>query len=89
MRDRLGIGGGMLVANPVPEEDEIPRAGMETCIQAALDKARDQSVTGKDVTPFLLGEILSLTQGRSLDTNIALVRNNARLAARIAVEQQG
>jgi pseudouridylate synthase len=85
MRIRLGIDGGMLVANPVPEANEIPRTEMETHIEAALQRADAQGISGKEVTPFLLGEILSLTGGRSLETNIALVRNNARLAAEIAV----
>jgi len=87
MRIRLGIDGGMLVANPVPEANEIPRTEMETHIEAALQRADAQGISGKEVTPFLLGEILSLTGGRSLETNIALVRNNARLAAEIAVGQ--
>jgi pseudouridine-5'-phosphate glycosidase len=87
MRIRLGVDGGMLVANPVPEANEIPRAEMESYIEAALQRADAQGISGKEVTPFLLGEILSLTGGRSLETNIALVRNNARLAAEIAVGQ--
>ena len=80
----MGISGGMLVANPVPREDEIPRAEMDTYIRCALDKAVDDGVSGKAVTPFLLAEILAMTDGRSLQTNIALVRSNALLAARIA-----
>jgi pseudouridine-5'-phosphate glycosidase len=87
MRIRLGVDGGMLVANPVPEANEIPRAEMESHIETALQRADAQGISGKEVTPFLLGEILSLTRGRSLETNIALVRNNARLAAEIAVGQ--
>ena len=84
-RDLLGIDGGMLVANPVPEADEIPRREMETHITAALATAAGQKITGKAVTPFLLAEIYRLTEGRSLVTNVALVRNNARLAAAIAL----
>lgn len=83
-RRALGIEGGMLVANPVPEADEIPAAEMAGYIDAAQKAAEAQSVTGKAVTPFLLGKILELTGGRSLKTNIALVENNARIAARIA-----
>lgn len=84
-REAMKIGGGMLVANPVPETDEIPRAEMQTHIDAALETARSRGVTGKAVTPFLLAEIFSITEGRSLSTNIALVKNNARLAADIAI----
>ncbi len=84
-REQLGIEGGMLVANPVPEEDEIPREEMEIYINRAISHAERDEVTGKAVTPYLLGDIFRLTDGRSLETNIALVRNNARLAAEIAV----
>jgi pseudouridine-5'-phosphate glycosidase len=83
-RRTLGLDGGMLVANPVPEDDEIPAAEMAGYIEAAQKAAEAQKVTGKAVTPFLLGKILELTDGRSLKTNIALVENNARVAARIA-----
>jgi pseudouridine-5'-phosphate glycosidase len=84
-RRTLGIGGGMLVANPVPAEDEIPRLEMEGHIEAALGQAAQRGISGKAVTPFLLGAIYDLTSGRSLETNIALVCHNARLAADIAV----
>jgi len=83
-RVALGLGGGMLVANPVPENHEIPAGEMAGCIEAAQKAAEALNVTGKAVTPFLLGKILELTGGRSLKTNIALVENNARLAAEIA-----
>ncbi|MGB3897631.1 MAG: pseudouridine-5'-phosphate glycosidase [Mesorhizobium sp.] len=83
-RRALGLDGGMLVANPVPEADEIPAAEMAGTIAAAQKAAEAQHVAGKAVTPFLLSKILELTDGRSLKTNIALVENNARLAARIA-----
>lgn len=83
-RVALGLGGGMLVANPVPENHEIPAEEMAGYIEAAQKAAEALNVTGKAVTPFLLGKILELTGGRSLKTNIALVENNARLAARIA-----
>ncbi|MCA1868141.1 pseudouridine-5'-phosphate glycosidase [Agrobacterium genomosp. 3] len=84
-REQLGIDGGMLIANPVPEEDEIPREEMEIYINRAISHAERDEVTGKEVTPYLLGDIFRLTDGRSLETNIALVRNNAQLAAEIAV----
>jgi pseudouridylate synthase len=83
-RDALGISGGMLVANPVPEASEILREQMETVISLAMSDADANGVRGKGVTPFLLQRIFELTEGASLKTNIALVENNARLAARIA-----
>jgi len=85
MREQLGIEGGILIANPVAEEHEIPREEMEIYIGRALANAEREEVTGKAVTPFLLDNIFHLTAGRSLKTNIALVENNARLAAEIAV----
>lgn len=83
-RDDLGIGGGMLVANPVPQEAEIPAAAMEAHIAAAQAELDEKGIAGKAVTPALLARIFELTGGESLKTNIALVENNARLAARIA-----
>jgi pseudouridine-5'-phosphate glycosidase len=83
-RRALGGHGGMLIANPVPVDDEIPAPEMNRHIAAALATAKAKGIEGKAVTPFLLGEILDLTDGESLKTNIALVLNNARLAARIA-----
>ncbi|WP_035899955.1 pseudouridine-5'-phosphate glycosidase [Labrenzia sp. DG1229] len=84
MRAKFTDHGGVLIANPVPKADEIPRDEMSGYIDAAIKKAEREKIRGKDVTPFVLGAILELTDGRSLDTNIALVRNNARLAAKIA-----
>jgi pseudouridine-5'-phosphate glycosidase len=84
MRQTLGLEGGMMIANPVPEADEIPRNEMETDILEAIDEANRRNVTAKDVTPFVLSRIAELTRGRSLQTNIALVKNNARLAAKVA-----
>lgn len=83
-RAALGLDGGLLVANPVPESDEIPTEKMAGYIEAAQKAAEAQNISGKAVTPFLLAKILELTNGASLKTNIALVENNARLAARIA-----
>jgi pseudouridine-5'-phosphate glycosidase len=83
-RAALGIGGGMLVANPVPAGDEIPAAEMAVAIEASLAEAARRGISAKAVTPFLLGDILERTGGRSLATNIALVKNNARVAAAIA-----
>lgn len=84
-RAALGLAGGMLVANPVPEDAEISAGEMEGHIARAQADAAAEGVAGKAVTPYLLRRILELTAGRSLATNIALVKNNARLAARIAV----
>lgn len=81
----LGLAGGVIIANPVPEADALPFEEMEKVITLALALAEQNGVRGKDVTPFLLKSIVDLTDGRSLKTNIALVRNNARLAAQIAV----
>jgi pseudouridine-5'-phosphate glycosidase len=84
-RETLGLRGGALVANPVPAADEIPAAEMAGHIEAADRAAKAAGITGKAVTPFLLDAIVKSTSGRSLKTNIALVKNNARLAAEIAV----
>ena len=75
-----------MVANPVPAADEIPVADMAPVIAAAVADAAAKRISGKAVTPFLLDAIFRLTGGRSLSTNIALVKNNARLAAEIAVD---
>ncbi len=86
MRTALSVPGGQLVANPVPLDAEISQADMQPIIAQAQAEAAAQGVSGKAVTPFLLQRIFELTQGASLDTNIALVLNNARLAAEIAAE---
>ena len=85
MRGTLGLAGGQLIANPIPPDAEIPRAEILPVIGAALAEAAAQGISAKAVTPFLLQRIYELTQGRSLIANIALVRNNARLAAAVAV----
>ena len=86
MRGQLGLPGGQLVANPIPVEAEIARAEIMPVIEAALAEAAAQGVAAKAVTPFLLQRIFELTDGRSLDANVALVLNNARLGAAIARE---
>ncbi len=85
-RDALGITGGMLVTNPVPESDGIAPDIMANHIETALSDADREGISGKDVTPYLLNRIFDLTGGESLKANIALVENNARLAASIATE---
>lgn len=86
MRVALGLGGGQLVANPIPPEAEIPRAEIMPFIEQALAEAHAAGIAAKAVTPFLLQRIFELTAGRSLASNSALVLNNARLAAAIATE---
>jgi len=83
-RDQLGVDGGMLVANPIPAADEIPQNVMQGYIAQAQADLESQGITGKAVTPFLLARLLELTDGKSLTSNIALVKNNARLATEIA-----
>ncbi|TRW97674.1 pseudouridine-5'-phosphate glycosidase [Paracoccus sp. M683] len=85
MRATLGLPGGQLVANPIPAADEIAAGIINPVIEQALAEAATQGIAAKSVTPFLLGRIFELTNGRSLASNIALVLNNARLGARIAV----
>jgi pseudouridine-5'-phosphate glycosidase len=84
-RDAISVVGGMLIANPIPEASEIPAEIMGGYIGEAISRATKNGVTGKAVTPFLLSELLDITKGESLKANIALVENNARLAAKIAV----
>lgn len=80
----LGLNGGVLVANPIPAAAEIPATEIDPIITAALADMESLGINGKDATPFLLGRIVELTGGRSLVANIALVKNNARLAAEVA-----
>jgi pseudouridylate synthase len=88
-QDRLGLNAGALIANPIPHKDEIPAHEIQAAIETALAEAKAQGISAKAVTPFLLGRIGTLTQGRSLKANIALVKNNAKLAAQIAVAYAG
>ncbi len=80
----VGLASGVLVTNPVPESDAMPVAEIDAVIARAVGEARSQGIRGKDETPFLLKRIVELTDGRSLNTNIALVENNARVGASIA-----
>ncbi|MGB1147905.1 MAG: pseudouridine-5'-phosphate glycosidase [Alphaproteobacteria bacterium] len=82
----FGLSGGMLITNPVPEEFAMPRESIDAAIDQAVDEAEAQGISGKDSTPFLLARVTQLTGGESLETNIRLVENNARLAAQIARE---
>ena len=82
----LGIAGGIVIANPIPEEDEIPADEIGVIIDQALGDMDSLGIHGKDATPYLLGRIVEITGGASLTANIALVRHNARLGAAIARE---
>jgi len=84
MRARLGLPGGQLVANPIPAEAEISSTTLAPIIAQAQAEADAAGISGKSVTPFLLQRIFELTDGKSLEANIALVLNNARLGAAIA-----
>ena len=89
MRGRLGLQGGQLVANPIPIEDEIDADYLNPIIAQAVSEADAQNIAAKQVTPFLLGRIVELTEGASLKSNIALVKNNARLGAEVAKVLKG
>jgi len=82
---RLGLAGGVVVSNPVPREAAMDKAEIDAITVQALRDADQQGITGKQVTPFLLNRIKQLTEGRSLATNIALVRHNALVGAQLAV----
>lgn len=81
----LGLAGGIVVANPIPVEDEIPEAEIGRLIEQAVAEADQRGITGAAITPFLLGRIVELSGGESLRANIALVKHNAALGAAIAV----
>lgn len=85
-KEQLGLRGGMLVACPIPQEDEIPFDKMDAVIQKALKECEEQGVKGKRITPFLLSRVKDMTEGHSLEANIQLVFNNASVGAKIAKE---
>ncbi|MET3698662.1 pseudouridine-5'-phosphate glycosidase [Bacillus oleivorans] len=80
----LGLKGGIVIANPIPEKDALDEKFMNEIIEQALAEADAKQIKGKDVTPFLLSKVKDLTEGKSLEANIALVKNNARLGGKIA-----
>jgi pseudouridylate synthase len=84
-RQRLGLPGGLLVVNPIPAEAEIPRGDIDPVIEQAVGEASQQQLRSAEVTPFLLTRIAQLTGARSIEANLALLKNNARIAAQIAV----
>ncbi len=81
----LGLRGGVIIANPVPEEFSLDFETMERVIESALLEMKEKGVAGKESTPFLLAKVKELTKGKSLETNIQLILNNAKVAAQIAV----
>ena len=82
---QMELKGGLVIANPIPREAEIPLAEITPIIEKAIAEANELGVHGKNLTPFLLARLAEITQGHSLTANIALVNNNAKLAAEIAV----
>jgi pseudouridine-5'-phosphate glycosidase len=80
----LGLGSGVLVANPIPEEDELPRDVYEKALATALTDVEKRRLNGREITPFLLDRLRELTGGDTVRANVALLRNNARIAALVA-----
>ena len=89
LHSELPGAGGLVIANPIPEADALDRSEIDAAVDQALAEADDQGIGGKEVTPFLLARIAEITEGRSLDANIALVKHNATQGARIAVALAG
>jgi pseudouridine-5'-phosphate glycosidase len=86
---RLGLEQGLLAANPIPREAEIPRPEMEAHLARAQEALEGEGIEGQGVTPFLLGKVLEYSGGRSLQANVALLLNNVRLACAVAAELSG
>ena len=82
----LGLNGGVLLANPIKDEDSYDRAEIDCAINQALAEAKERGIAGKEITPFLLGKIKDITGGASLEANIKLVLNNCDVAAKVAKE---
>ena len=83
-KDELSLKGSVLICNPVPKKYSIPNNIIEKAINSSMLKARQNKIHGKKLTPFLLEKVSSITKGKTLETNIQLMLNNAKLAARIA-----
>ena len=88
-RDLIGLNGGCLITNPVPKKDEISRKIMTPIIKKAISYAEQNKISGKALTPFLLTKIFELSDGKSLETNISLIKNNAKVAAKLSVLLKG
>jgi len=82
----LGLAGGMVVANPIPEEFEMDYDTINSAIETAVKEAEEKGIVGKESTPFLLAKVKEITGGSSLESNIQLVFNNAKVGAKLAVE---
>ena len=85
IRKRLGLSGGQLIANPIPKADQIPFETIEPIVIEAVKLANEKNIIAKDLTPFILSKINQLSKGDSLLANIALIKNNAKLASKIAL----
>ena len=83
-KDELELGGGVLITNPIPEEASMDKKYIDGLIDKAINEANEKHIVGKDVTPFLLAKIVEESGGKSLEANIALVYNNAKVGAQIA-----
>ena len=88
-RDLIGLNGGCLITNPVPKKDEVSRKIMDPIIKMAISYAEQNKISGKALTPFLLTKIFELSDGKSLETNISLIKNNAKVAAKLSVLLKG
>ncbi|WP_313799856.1 pseudouridine-5'-phosphate glycosidase [Cytobacillus sp.] len=84
----LGLKGGLVIANPIPEADALDESFITNVIESALKEAKENNIAGKKVTPFLLSKVKELTEGKSLTANIALVKHNAEVGSKIAVSLQ-
>jgi len=82
----LGLKGGMLICNPIPQEHEMDYDFIDAKVNAAIEESIEKGITGKDTTPFLLGKLCEITAGKSVEANKALVFNNAKVAAEIAID---
>lgn len=81
---QIGLRSGVLIANPIPVSDEIPAETIEPVIASALTHAKEKNIRGKQITPYLLSEVATVTKGKSLEANIQLIKNNVRLGAMLA-----
>ena len=82
----LALGTGIVIANPIPVEHELDATIYETALATALAEVQAAGARGRDVTPFLLDRMRTLTEGRSVSSNLALLEHNARIGARLAAE---
>lgn len=85
---KIGLKGGVIIANPIPEQYAMPEEVINNAINQAIKESEEQNIFGKESTPFLLSRVVELTGGDSLKSNIQLVLNNAKLASQIAIEYQ-